>query len=349
MNEIIAEFLSFLIDEKKYSSATSVAYESDLADFLKFYENWAGNAPAPHDFRAMPATCFRAWLADRQRRELSPRSTARAMAAMRTFCKYLSRHHGIKNDAIGIIGSPKLPKKLSKAIDTADVENMHDAVAALDGKGGWVAARDWALVMLLFGAGLRISEALNLTDTDVAGRPEILRIRGKGNKERLVPILPAVYDAIEKYQNLRPFSKLRHPPLEGGSQSELVRDAGRGHYIILPPTVRRTSCAETTPPQGGSGEYGDFLFRSVRGLPMSPRMAEKVVEKLRNYLQLPDYVTPHALRHTFATALLSDGMDLRVLQELLGHASLSTTQLYTRIDMAEITRAYENAHPMAQN
>ena len=133
------------------------------------------------------------------------------------------------------------------------------------------------------------------------GRPEILRITGKGNKERIVPVLPAVYDAIEKYTAVRPFGNA--------------------------PT--------------------DELFRSVRGLPMSPRMAEKVVEHLRHYLQLPDYVTPHALRHTFATALLAGGADLRSLQELLGHASLSTTQLYTKVNMAEISNIYMHAHPRA--
>ena len=131
--------------------------------------------------------------------------------------------------------------------------------------------------------------------------PESLRIVGKGNKERIVPVLPAVNTAIDKYIKINPY----------GNQAN------------------------------------DPLFRSVRGLPMTPRMAEKVVENLRHYLQLPDYVTPHALRHTFATALLAGGADLRSLQELLGHASLSTTQLYTKVNMSEIMSAYNNAHPMA--
>jgi integrase/recombinase XerC len=148
---------------------------------------------------------------------------------------------------------------------------------------------------------LRISEALSLKNADVRGRPDVLRILGKGNKERIVPVLAPVYDAIEKYVAVRPFGNA--------------------------PT--------------------DELFRSVRGLPMSPRMAEKVVEHIRNYLQLPDYVTPHALRHTFATALLAGGADLRSLQELLGHASLSTTQLYTKVNMAEISNIYMHAHPRA--
>ena len=210
-------------------------------------------------------------------------------------------YFAIENDAIGLISSPKVPRKLSKAIEPADVSNMKTAIMETEGDNPWVAARDWALVVLIFGCGLRISEALSLKNADVRGRPEILRILGKGNKERIVPVLPAVYDAIEKYVAIRPF--------------------------------------------GNAPD--DELFRSVRGLPMSPRMAEKVVEKLRHYLQLPDYVTPHALRHTFATALLAGGADLRSLQELLGHASLSTTQLYTKVNMAEISNIYMHAHPRA--
>ena len=215
--------------------------------------------------------------------------------------KFLAKKYNVQNDAIGLISSPKVPRKLSKAIETSDVNDMHDAINNIDDKEPWIAARDWALVVLIFGCGLRISEALSLTNRDIANQPEVLRIMGKGSKERLVPVLPAVNDAMAKYIALRPF--------------------------------------------GGGAD--DNVFRSVRGLPMSARMAEKVVEKLRCYLQLPDYVTPHALRHTFATALLAGGADLRSLQELLGHSSLSTTQLYTRVNMAEITDIYEHAHPRA--
>ena len=195
-----------------------------------------------------------------------------------------------------------MPRKLSKAIDPIDVEHMHDAITETTIKNPWIAARDWALVLVLFGCGLRISEALSLRNQDIVGYPDVLRIVGKGDKERLVPVLPVVWEAVKKYVSVRPFAS----------------------------------------------EQGDALFRSVRGLPMSARMAEKVVENLRNYMQLPDYVTPHALRHTFATALLAGGADLRNLQELLGHASLSTTQLYTKINMTEISNIYANAHPRSK-
>ena len=301
MNEIINEFIEYLVGTKNYSEHTATAYETDIREFLTFLGNFIGSNVELRDMARADTICFRAYLADRGRRGLAHKSTARALSSLRGFYKFLAKHHGIKNDAIGLISSPKVPRKLSKAIDPQDVANMKEAITETEGAEPWVAARDWALVTLIFGCGLRISEALSLKNMDVSSRPDVLRIVGKGNKERIVPVLPAVYDAIEKYVAIRPFGNM--------------------------PT--------------------DELFRSVRGLPMSPRMAEKVIEKIRTYLQLPDYVTPHALRHTFATALLAGGADLRSLQELLGHASLSTTQLYTKVNMAEISNIYMHAHPRA--
>ena len=263
MSEYLIEFIEYLTKTKNYSAHTSAAYETDIRDFIRFLGNYVGADVSLSDVARADTVCFRAWLADRARRNLSHTSTARALSSLRGFYKFLAKSHDIKNDAIGLISSPKIPRKLSKAIDVTDVRDMHDAIAVVDESEPWIAARDWALVMLLFGCGLRISEALSLKNIDVRGRPDTLRILGKGGK------------------------------------------------------------------------------------PMSARMAEKVVEKLRHYLQLPDYVTPHALRHTFATALLAGGADLRSLQELLGHSSLSTTQLYTRVNMAEITNIYEHAHPRA--
>ena len=303
MNEVVVEFIEYLTKTKNYSSHTATAYDADIRDFLKFYEDFSGSPPFPRDLSRADTICFRSYLANRQRRGLSHKSTARALSSLRGFYKYLARVHGVTNDAIGLISSPKVPRKLSKAIDPIDVEHMRGAIRDIDASEPWLAARDWALVVLLFGCGLRISEALSLRNTDVRSHPDVLRILGKGNKERLVPVLPIVWSAIDKYINVRPF---------GNSPN-------------------------------------DELFRSVRGLPMTPRMAQKVVENLRHYLQLPDYVTPHALRHTFATALLAGGADLRSLQELLGHSSLSTTQLYTKVNMAEISNIYANAHPRAND
>lgn len=301
MNEIIAEFVDYLLNTKNYSAHTGAAYESDIRDFTNFFARFNDGNVELSDIAKCDTFSFRAWMADRAKRELTHKSTARALSSLRTFYKWLARYKNIQNDAIALISSPKVERKLSKAIETTDVSDMHDAIRAIDNNEPWIAARDWALVVLIFGCGLRISEALSLKNIDVANAPDSLRIIGKGNKERIVPVLPAVNTAIEKYMKINPF--------------------------------------------GTRGE--DPLFRSVRGLPMSPRMAEKVIENLRHYLQLPDYVTPHALRHTFATALLAGGADLRSLQELLGHSSLSTTQLYTKVNMAEIMDAYKHAHPLA--
>lgn len=303
MQDAINDFIEYLTKTKNFSSYTALAYEADIRDFLKFYEKFNGAPPFPRDLSRPDTLCFRSYLADRQKRGLAHKSTARALSSLRGFYRFLARKYGIENDAIGLISSPKVPRKLSKAIDPIDVENMHSAIRNIDANEPWIAARDWALVVLLFGCGLRISEALSLRNSDVSGQPDVLRITGKGNKERLVPVLPVVWDAITKYVRARPFGN----------------------------------------------DKNDELFRSIRGLPMTPRMAQKVVENLRHYLQLPDYVTPHALRHTFATALLAGGADLRSLQELLGHSSLSTTQLYTKVNMAEISNIYTNAHPRAHD
>ena len=301
MDDVIADFIDYILHTKNYSGHTANAYETDVRDFIKFYNRFNDGDAKLSDMSRADTLCFRSWLADRARRNLTHKSTARALSSLRGFYKFIAKKYNIQNEAISLISSPKVPRKLSKAIDASDVSDMHDAIADIDSREPWIAARDWALVVLIFGCGLRISEALNLTNKDVAGRPEVLRIMGKGSKERLVPVLPAVNDAIGKYISMRPF--------------------------------------------GNSPD--DNVFRSVRGLPMSARMAEKVIENLRNYLQLPDYVTPHALRHTFATALLAGGADLRSLQELLGHSSLSTTQLYTKVNMAEISNIYMHAHPRA--
>ena len=303
MINAINEFIDYILNTKNYSSHTADAYETDIRDFVKFYQNFTNADVFVKDMANIDTIVFRSWLANRQRRNMSNKSTARALSSLRTFYRFLAKKHGVKNDAIDLISSPKVPRKLSKAIEATDVQNMATAIKEINIDGDpWIAARDWALIVLIFGCGLRISEALSLKNSDLYNRPDVLRIMGKGKKERLVPVLGAVNDAIEKYVALRPFGHMPEEP----------------------------------------------LFRSVRGLPMSSRMAEKIVEKLRHYLQLPDYVTPHALRHTFATALLANGTDLRSLQELLGHSSLSTTQLYTKVNMAEINNIYVSAHPRAK-
>ncbi|MDR3208884.1 MAG: tyrosine recombinase XerC [Rickettsiales bacterium] len=297
MNEIIHSFADYLRHTKRYSEATADSYESDIRDFMTFYGVFSGAEVLPNDLARIGTTGFRAWLADRQRRKMAARSTARAMSAMRSFYKWLNRERRIKNEAIDLIGSPKIPKGIPHALEPAEIETMGETAREIEPEP-WLAARDRALLLLIFGSGMRIGEAMSLTVRQAAGHPDTLRITGKGNKERIVPILPAIWQAVEKYLQMRPYR-------------------------------------------------ADCLFCSAKGLPMSPRMAQKALERLRAALQLPDYVTPHALRHSFATALLSNGVDLRSIQELLGHASLSTTQIYTKVSNADIMAAYNAAHPKA--
>jgi len=303
MNDTIVDFVAYLMDVKHYSSHTADAYETDIRDFVAFYNDYSGTIVTLADFAQADTLCFRAWLAARARRNLTAKSTARALSSLRGFYRFLAKKYNIKNESIGLISAPRVPRKLSKAIDVDEVSEIHDAIRATENDTPWIAARDWALVVLIFGCGLRISEALSMTHHDIANHPDALRIVGKGNKERIVPVLPAVWTEMDKYIAICPYDRDGQSP----------------------------------------------VFRSVRGLPMTPRMAQKVIERLRHYLQLPDYVTPHALRHTFATALLAGGADLRSLQELLGHSSLSTTQLYTRVNMSDIMAVYENAHPMGHH
>lgn len=300
MNELIDSFTTYLKDIKRYSSNTIVSYRQDLDNFINFYKSYTKNEIKKEDLTNIDITTFRAWLSNRKINNISNRSSARALSSLRSFFKYILKYYGIKNESIFVISSPKIPKKLSKAIDEKDIFDMLKVLSDIENAEKWLILRDKALIILIFGCGLRISEALSIMKTDIDKNQSFLKIIGKGSKERIVPILPAVKKAIEEYLSVCPF------------------------------------------------KIEDSIFKSVRGLPMSPRMAEKLIEKIRCYLQLPDYLTPHALRHSFATSLLNDGADLRTLQELLGHSSLSTTQLYTKVSLEQIKEVYKSAHPKAQ-
>jgi len=245
MNNELNSFIDYLLNVKKYSAHTADAYRIDISDFIKFYGDYCGNSLLRDDFRRVDSLGFRAWLADRARRGLSAKSTARALSSLRGFYKFLDREFKIKNVSLGLISSPKIPRKLSKAIDADAVEDMSIIIREMEDEP-WVAARDWALVVLIFGCGLRISEALSLTIRDVAGRPEVLRILGKGGKERLVPVLPAVYDAIEKYLNLKPGSHIS-PRLRGECHPEGDEGGAIKRIEYSPPSAR----SAPLPPQAG--------------------------------------------------------------------------------------------------
>jgi integrase/recombinase XerC len=275
------------------------AYAADVAGFLAFMTNHHGQALGLGPVSALTVSDMRAWMAHERARGLSARSLARALSAVRTFIRWLSARHGFDATAVLSTRSPRYKRKLPRPL-APDAATDMIATVGDSAPEPWIAARDAAVVTLLYGCGLRISEALSLTMADTP-LGAVLRITGKGGKERLVPVLPAAQQAVATYTDLLPFS--------------------------LAP--------------------GDALFRGARGGPLSPRLVQMAMERARNALGLPATATPHALRHSFATHLLSAGGDLRVIQELLGHASLSTTEAYTAVDAARLMEVYARAHPRA--
>lgn len=281
------------------SEATVSAYRRDVSAFLGFLSRHRGGLDGTASLRNVTQAEVRAWMAQTRRQGLGARSLARALSAVKTFFRWLSERDGFEPTAVLAARSPKYTRKLPRPLAEDAARALIERVE-VQAKEGWVAARDVAVVTVLYGCGLRISEALGLTGAD-APLPEALRIRGKGDKERLVPVIPAAREAVDRYLALCPY------PVEASGP----------------------------------------LFRGVRGGALNPRLVAKVMEQARLQLGLPSTATPHALRHSFATHLLSAGGDLRAIQELLGHSSLSTTQAYTAVDTARLVEVYRNAHPKA--
>lgn len=278
---------------------TVAAYGRDVAGFLGFLALHRGGTEGPSAVAKLSQAELRAWMAAERGRGLSARSLARALSAVKGFTVWLAEREGVDATTVLSARGPKFRRKLPRPLS---VEGAKDIIAAVgdQARSDWIAARDIAVMTVLYGCGLRISEALGLTGA-AHPMPDVLRITGKGGKQRLVPVLPAAAEAVARYVALCPFD------LSGS----------------LP------------------------LFRGVRGGPLNPRLIALVMEKSRLQLGLPATATPHALRHSFATHLLSAGGDLRAIQELLGHASLSTTQAYTAVDAARLMEVYEKAHPRA--
>lgn len=296
-------WIDYLTTERRFSPLSVAAYARDVAAFLEFLTGHLGGAPTLKDMAELAPQDLRAYLAHRAEGGLVARSRMRALAAIRAFFQWLERRCGIANPRIMLVRGPRLRATLPRPVSEIDARAMLDETAGQEndnGAGGWIAARDAAVLTLLYAAGLRISEALGLRGGD-RPLPRTLRITGKGGKERIVPILDAARDAVERYAALCPFT--------------LDRDAP--------------------------------LFRGARGGELSPRLIQERVAQLRARLSLPDSTTPHALRHAFATHLLAHGGDLRVIQELLGHESLSTTQKYADVEAARVFDAYRTAHPRA--
>ena len=296
----LAPWLDHLAKQRRMSAHTVAAYQRDLEKFFEFLGEHLGKTASLKDLSALSLSDFRAFLAWRRRDDVSAKTVARLLSSVRTFFRYLERQDLVENATIHSVRSPKLPHAVPKPLAVEAAQDLTEA-APVNTQEAWVSARDVAVLTLLYGAGLRISEALGLNGKDWPTEGP-LRIVGKGNKERLVPLIEPIRTAVDRYLDLRP-----------------------------------TPLTEDAP-----------LFIGVRGARLGARAVQKLMVRLRSALDLPDTATPHALRHSFATHLLGNGGDLRGIQELLGHASLSTTQRYTEVDTAALLEVYDKAHPRAE-
>jgi len=293
-------WLSSLKAERRMSPKTREAYARDFGQFARFMAEHLGGPPSNRALADLTVSDFRAFLARRRAQGVESRTLARQLSSLRSFYRHAERQGLFRNAALSAIRSPKLPHAVPKPLSVEKAGLLAKAdVLSTDETPRWVLARDQAVLTLLYGCGLRISEALSLTAAQAEG--PVLTITGKGNKTRLVPLLPVAKAAIALYRELCPYAV---PPREP-------------------------------------------MFRGEKGGPLNARNIQLLVQRLRGALGLPETATPHALRHSFASHLLANGADLRVIQELLGHASLSTTQVYTEVNRAHLLAQYRKAHPRA--
>jgi integrase/recombinase XerC len=295
---LVAGWLAHLEDERGHAALTLEAYGRDLGQFLAHLAHMHGRTVAPQDLADVDAKAFRGFMAARRRAGIESRSLSRAMSALRVFFRWLEAEEILRNRSVLTVNMPKKPRGVPKplTVDKAKAVVAGGMAAELD----WVVARDIAVLTLLYGSGLRVSEALGLKTKDrPTAERDVLRITGKGGKERAVPVLPVAVQAIERYMALVPYTL----------------------------------------------EAAGPLFLGAKGGPLRARLVQLAMARLRDELMLPATATPHALRHSFATHLLSAGADLRQIQELLGHASLSTTQVYTEVDRDRLLAIYDKAHP----
>jgi integrase/recombinase XerC len=292
----------WLIAQKALKGAaphTLTAYGADVRDFLVFLTFHQGGPQGLTPLTRVTISEMRSWMARLRAEDVGARSVARKLSAVKSFYRWLGQREGFEPTAVLSARAPKFEKKLPRPLTVEAARNLLDAVEA-QSETPWVAARDVAVMTLLYGCGLRISEALSLTPAHLP-IGDVLRIVGKGNKERIVPVIGPARTAVDAYLNLCPF--------------DLTTDAP--------------------------------IFRGIRGGTLNPRIVQQIMANVRLQLGLPATATPHALRHSFATHLLAAGGDLRAIQELLGHASLSTTQAYTSVDTVHLMTAYNKAHPKA--
>lgn len=294
----IHDWQSWLINERRYSPHTLDGYARDLREFIDFLAGWFNHSIGTADLEKLDIRDFRAFLSDRAARHIEKTSVARELSTLKNFFRWLGRNHILINTAISVIATPRRPKLLPRALEINETFKLLDVTKRF-AKDEWQGLRDTAIFTLLYGCGLRISEALSLNVGDISHN-DFLRIKGKGNKERLVPLLPIIRESVNAYLAACPYHLTN----------------------------------------------GEPLFLGARGERVSPRIVQRTLEKIRGFLGLPDTLTPHALRHSFATHLLAEGTDLRSIQELLGHASLSTTQRYTDMQTETLSKEYAAAHPL---
>lgn len=295
---ILGQWQTYLKVEKNVSKHTFRAYTSDITHFLEFLSNHHGQAISIGHLSDTKITSFRSWLSQKAMDGASNASRARSLSGIKNFITWMDKQGIAHNAAIGGIRSPKLPRKMPRPLEATQTFRLIDQMPDDD----WIALRDKALFTLLYGAGLRIDEALSL-DIEHLPRDGFLRVRGKGNKERQVPVLKQVESALQTYLETCPFPDQPARP----------------------------------------------IFLGIRGGRLNQGVAQKAMRDLRRALNLPETATPHALRHSFATHLLQNGANLREIQELLGHASLSTTQRYTDVNAEELMRIYRASHPRAKS
>ena len=299
----VGQWLSWLRHERRVADLTAEAYARDAGQFLRFLGRHRGELPGLRTLADLGRGDFRAWMASRQNEGIEARSQARALSAIRSLFRFLAKRDLAANGMIATLRAPKLPRSVPKPLNVGEALEAVDAIASLQDIA-WIGKRDAAILLLLYGSGLRIGEAIGLSrrDIPVTGEAATLTVTGKGRKTRVLPLLPQVREAVRDYL---------------------------------------AAC-----PWGGTGS--DPLFVGAKGGRLNARLIQKAMQTLRLALGLPETATPHALRHSFATHLLGAGADLRAIQELLGHSSLSTTQRYTDVDAQHLLSVYGAAHPRAK-
>ncbi|MCY4446804.1 MAG: tyrosine recombinase XerC [Rhodobacteraceae bacterium] len=296
-NQLIEQWLIAGYKNTGRSEHTIVAYQREVRTFIAFLQNYTGESVSVKLLNSIDRRTIRSWMAEEAQRGVSPRSIARKLSALKSFFRWFTDEYKLDASIIETTRAPRFQSSVPKPISIKGARQVIEQVGA-QAKEPWVGARDIAIMSLLYGCGLRISEALSLQQ-DILPLRDSLRVVGKGNKERVIPVLPHTQEAVANYANLCPYIDHANKP----------------------------------------------LFFGLRGGSLNQRIVRKVVEQARISLGLPPQSTPHALRHSFATHILNEGGDLRTIQDLLGHSSLQTTQMYTQVDASRKKSVYKDVHP----